>query len=86
MSKTKKRADFVSNAEGRTNRCIRNIRLLRDLSNTSKYDFHMDDLEKIKERIDEELEAMMLHFKSTLIDHRLAKSSYFKPDDKDFVL
>ena len=67
MSADTKRQSFVEMAEGRTNRCIKNIRLLRELSNPSKYRYTIGDLERIKATVEGELEAMMHDFKASLI-------------------
>ena len=67
MSTDSKREIFIEMAEGRTNRCIKNIRLLRELSNPNKYQYTLGDLERIQQRVQEELDAMMYEFKASLL-------------------
>ena len=42
-----KRERFVRLAENRMNNALKNIQLLSNLSNTSAYDYSVDDVEKI---------------------------------------
>jgi len=67
VSSETKREIFIEMAEGRTNRCIKNIRLLRELSNPNKYQYTVGDLERIQQRVQEELDAMMHEFKASLL-------------------
>jgi len=62
-----KREIFIEMAEGRTNRCIKNIRLLRELSNPNKYQYNVGDIERIQQRVQDELDAMMHDFKASLL-------------------
>lgn len=67
MSSEIKRQIFIEAAEGRTNRCISNIRLLRQLANPKKYQYTIGDIERIQQRVQEELDSMMHEFKASLL-------------------
>ena len=67
MSAEIKRQIFIEAAEGRTNRCINNIRLLRQLANPKKYQYTLGDIERIKQTVQDELEAMMNDYKASLL-------------------
>lgn len=61
---SEKRSEFVSAAEGRTKRAIKNIQLIADLSDPSKYEYTMEDVAQIKEAISCALDAMQASYKA----------------------
>lgn len=58
-----KRANFVTTAEGRTNRAIKNIQLIADLADPKKYQYTMDDVQGIKQAIMDALDSMEASYK-----------------------
>lgn len=57
-----KRGKFVSLAESRVNRTIKDIRLIGNLSNRSAYAYREDDIRKIFRALQKELDAAKSRF------------------------
>ena len=57
-----KRERFVSLAEARTDKAIKSIRLLGNLSNRSNYDYDMEQVNQIIRALDKEIRALKLRF------------------------
>lgn len=57
-----KRAKFVELANKRVTKCIRDLKLVGNLSNRSAYDFSEDDARKIVRALQKEVEAIRGRF------------------------
>ena len=57
-----KRERFVKLAEARTDKAIKAIRLVGNLSHRSNYDFDDDDVEQILRALDKEIRALKIRF------------------------
>jgi len=64
MNETKSRERFVSLAEKRIPRAIKDIRLIGNLSNRSNYSYTDDDVKKIVKALENELAKMKKSFES----------------------
>jgi len=64
MNETKSRERFVSLAEKRVARTIKDIRLIGNLSNRSNYTYSDDDVKKIVKALDAELANMKKRFET----------------------
>jgi hypothetical protein len=64
MNETKSRERFVSLAENRVKRAMKDIRLIGNLSNRSNYTYTDDDVKKIVRALENELTKMKKNFES----------------------
>jgi len=64
MNESKSRERFVSLAEKRVARTIKDIRLISNLSNRSNYTYSDDDVKKIVKALDAELANMKKRFET----------------------
>jgi len=64
MNKTKSRERFVSLAEKRVARTIKDIRLIGNLSNRTNYTYTNDDVKKIVSALSAELANMKKRFET----------------------
>jgi len=62
-SKNPKRDNFVRLAESRVTRAIESLRIIGNLSNRSNYDYSEDDVKKIINTLQEELNSLKNQFK-----------------------
>jgi len=62
MSTDQKRSKFISLAEKRVNRAIKDIRLIGNLSNRSNYRYTTDDVAKIVRTLRAELDELKQRF------------------------
>lgn len=65
MSTSEKRNKFISLAENRVTRAIRDIRLIGNLSNKNNYEYSEEDVEKIFTALDAEVRALKKRFQNT---------------------
>ena len=64
MSKEERRAKFVSLAEKRVTRALRDIRLIGNLSNTANYNYSPEDVRKIHSSLKRALDEMKMRFET----------------------
>ena len=64
-----KRERFVSLAEARTDKAIRAIRLVGNLSNRSNYEYDEDEAVQIVRALEKEVRALKLRFEESGISH-----------------
>lgn len=57
-----KREKFVSLANNRVNRALKDIRLIGNLSNRGAYEYSEDDIRKIVRALQREVDAMRVRF------------------------
>jgi hypothetical protein len=57
-----KRAKFVELVENRTNRAIKDVRLIGNLANRNAYDYSAEDVKKIFRALQRELDAAKARF------------------------
>jgi len=62
-SKNPKRDNFVRLAESRVTRAIESLRIIGNLSNRSNYEYNEDDIKKIINTLQEELNSLKNQFK-----------------------
>lgn len=60
-----KRERFVSLAEARTDKAIKAVRSLANLSNRANYEYTDDDVQQIVRALDHELKALRLKFQQS---------------------
>lgn len=65
MLESEKRKKFISIAENRVTRAIKDIRLIGNLSNRNNYEYAEADVEKIIAALDAELRALKKRFQDT---------------------
>jgi hypothetical protein len=58
-----KRENFIRLAENRVNRAIESLRVIGNLSNRSNYEYDEDDVKKIINTLQEELNSLKNQFK-----------------------
>jgi len=58
-----KRAKFIELANNRTNRAIKDLRLIGNLSNRAAYEYTDDDAKKILRALQREVEDLKLRFR-----------------------
>jgi hypothetical protein len=75
MAKEDPRAAFIRLAEARTNKVIKGLELLGNLSNTSNYSYNDEDVKKIFKAITEKTSHVSTKFKASA---RLKDGKEFK--------
>lgn len=65
MSVNMARERFIRLAEARVIKCIKSIRLVRNLSNKSNYKYEPEDVQKIIQALEREVKAVKSSFEST---------------------
>ena len=64
MGENKRRERFVSLAQKRMTRSIKNLRLVGNLSNKTNYSYTEKDVKKIINALDDEIKALKRRFES----------------------
>lgn len=65
MSTSEKRNKFISLAENRVTRAIKDIRLVGNLSNRNNYEYSEEDVDKIFSALEAEVRALKKRFQNT---------------------
>ena len=67
MRQSKNREKFVSLAEKRVTKAIKDLRLIGNLSNRSNYSYNEEDVKKIISTLENEIKGLKSKFKSDKI-------------------
>ena len=81
MNETKSRERFITLAENRVTRTIKDIRLIGNLSNRSNYSYSSEDVKKITKALDAELANMKKRFETHNEPEEVLFRLYKESDD-----